>query len=264
MPDVGGLIRGWRRKRRMTQQDLAEAAEVSTRHLSCLETGKARPSQEMVLVLGSAMDMPLRARNTLLMAAGFAPAYRQHDLDAPEMASVRLALDFLLKQAEPYGAVVLDRTWHVIQVNRAFELLGVMLGSPVLPGDNLLRLLFTGKGLREVITNWEELARDTLQRLHREAIITQDEALFALFEELLAVPGVPASWRRDDPEEASALVVPMNLRVMGQELSMFTTVTTLGTPVDVTLSELRIESYFPATPETEAFVRQVVVPALDV
>jgi transcriptional regulator with XRE-family HTH domain len=250
---VGELVRHWREHRRMSQADLSVAAEVSTRHLSCLERGVARPSREMVLVLASALEVPLRERNTLLRAAGFAPAYRQTELGAPEMAEIRHALELMLANHAPHGAVVVDRTWNVVLANRPWRRVFGTLGG----GDgpvNLLRATFDPNGLKPHLSNWEEVARGTLERVRREALTDGDPELQALYEELLAMPGVPPSLRRPS-WEAPPLVLPVRLRVGDAELSLFTTIATLGTPTDVTLSELRIEQYHPADAATDAWVR---------
>lgn len=253
---VGDLVRHWREHRRLSQADLASVAEVSTRHLSCVERGKARPSRQMVLVLASALEVPLRERNAWLRAAGFAPAYRETDLGAPEMGQVRLALELMLARHEPFGAVVVDRTWNVLLANRpwraVFELL---LGGPA-GATNLLRATFDPRGLKPFLLNWEEVARATLERVRREALVEGDPELEALYEELVAMPDVPASIRRRDFDRAPPLVIPVKLAVGGEVISLFTTITTLGTPTDVTLSELRIEAYHPADAATDAWVRR--------
>lgn len=258
MEHVGGLLRHWRTKRRLSQQQLAFDAEVSPRHLSCLETGKSKPSREMVLVLTSALDMPLRERNAVLQAAGFAPAYRQTDLDDPRMASVRQALDFLLEQSEPYGAVVVDRLWNVVKMNRALQTLSrVFLGTDT-HADNLLQYTFTT--MRPYIVNFEEVAQATLHRVRREAVQTGDDELHAQYEALAAL--VPDTSSRDDWDNHPSLLLPVSFQKGPVRLDFFTTLTTLGTPQDVTLSELRIESYFPANPETDALVRSFTSPSL--
>lgn len=253
---VGTLLRHWRTTRRLSQLALAEAAEISTRHLSCLETGKAKPSREMVLVLASALEVPLRERNTLLMTAGFAPAYRATNLDAPELAQVRRAVDFLLERAEPYGVLVMDRRWDLVKANRPWDLLATaVLGRRLQPGENLLELTLRDDGFKPVIRNWESVARDLLRRLHREAVGEGDEELADMVEALASLPGVPQDWRAELWQRAPGITLDLHLEVMGQSLRLFTTVTTLGTPMDVTLSELRIEHYFPADVETEAVMR---------
>jgi transcriptional regulator with XRE-family HTH domain len=256
MEHAGGLIRHWRTKRRMSQQQLAHDAEVSARHLSCVETGKARPSREMVLVLSSALDIPLRERNAVLQAAGHAPAYRETDLDDPRMAPIKAALTFLLRQSEPYGAVVVDRLWNVVMMNGALERLSTTMMGEVARPRNLLRFTFTA--LRPYIENFDEVAASTLHRVRREAVQTGDDELHALYEELAA--HVPHLEGRDDWDDHPSLLLPVRFAKGPVHLDFFTTLTTLGTPQDVTLSELRIESYFPATPATDTLVRAMVGP----
>ncbi len=257
METVGSLIRHWRKRRRMSQLDLATDAEVSTRHLSFLETGRSAPSREMVLVLGSALEIPLRGRNTLLRAAGFAPAYRHTDLEAPEMAQVRSALEFVLKKSEPYGAVVVNNTWDVLMMNEPLCALSIWLtGEPPKLPSNLLKNTFDPDGLKPFIKNWEDVARTTLDRLHREAMHHAD--VEELYEELLAMPGVPQDWRHVDWSRSPSLLIPVTLAKDGLELSFFTTITRLGAPIDVTASELAIESYYPADEQTEAAIRMII------
>lgn len=257
MENVGTLLRHWRTHRRMSQLDLAHEAEVSTRHLSFLENGKAKPSREMVLVLSSALEVPLRERNTLLRAAGFAPAYRETDLDAPEMAPVRRALDFLLAKQEPYGAVVVDRTWNVLMGNTPFRTLGAWLGvDPDATERNLLVQTFSEDGLKPFIENWDDVARSILDRAHREAV--DDAEAAELFERLASMPGVPSDWRVADWGRAPDLLIPVVLCKDGLRLAFYTTVTRLGSPIDVTASELRIESYYPADAATERAVAMLM------
>ncbi|MEZ4234946.1 MAG: helix-turn-helix transcriptional regulator [Myxococcota bacterium] len=260
MSQVGALVRDWRTRRRLSQADLADQAEVSTRHLSCIERGRAHPSREMVLVLASALDVPLRERNTLLQAAGFAPAYRETDLGDPQMAQVRQALDLVLAGHEPYAAVVVDRTWDVVRTNAPWRLLAAQILGRTDGPPNLLRAIFDPDGLRPHLVNWEEVARATLQRLRREATVEGDEALLALYHELRG--RAPDHVLRDEASAPPPLLIPVRLRVGDTVLSLFTTLTTLGTPTDVTLSELRIEQYFPADAATAAWVRDTVAPLL--
>lgn len=259
MTAVGPMLRQWRETRRMSQHDLAAAAEVSQRHLSHLETGKARPSAQMVLVLASALDVPLRERNALLGAAGFAPAYRETDLSQPELAQVRRALDFLLKQAEPYAAVVVDRTWTVRQRNGPMDLVTRwLLGDPLPPSaGNMMESLFDPAGYRPFIADWEGLAKTMLQYVHREAA-SGDPRVVALMERLLSYPGVPRDWASLDVHAVPGVLLPFSLVRDGVRLNLFSTITTLGTPVDLTLQELRIETYFPADDATEGIVRTLL------
>jgi len=262
---VGGLLRQWRVRRRMSQLDLALAAEVSARHLSFLETGRAQPSRQMLLLLASVLEVPLRERNALLHAGGFAPVYRESALDDPALAGILHALELILRQHEPLGAVALDRHWNVVMVNAAYaRFLGLLATAVEVPEPftlappprlNALRLLFDPAGVRSHLVNWEAVAREVLGRVHREAVRSGDHEVQALLEELLAAPGVPAGWREPDLESAPALVLPVELRVGECTARFFTTLTTLGAPLDVTLEELRIESFHAADTDTEALMR---------
>ena len=247
------LLRHWRHARGVSQLALAADAEVSIRHLSFLETGRARPSREMVERLTVALDVPLADRNAVLMAAGFAPVYGQRELGAPELARVRRALDFILRQQEPYPAIVVDGRWDVVMRNdaarRVFDL---FLDSPPLgrrEARNALRATFHPDGLRRFIVNWEELAGALVAQVHRDAAASPDAA--ALRDELLAYPGVPARWRTPDPGVTAPPLLTMRLQRGDLRLAFFSTITVLATPQDVTLQQLRIECFHPADAETE-------------
>jgi len=254
---VGELLRRWRKTRRMSQLDLAGDAEVSTRHISYLENGRSRPSREMLLVLASAMEVPLRERNTMLAAAGFAPAYRETDLDDPEVAHIVKAMRFLLDQAAPYGAAAVDRSWRLIEANAPMQrILSFLLGPGWdRPEVNLIKLTFEAGGLRPFIVNFTDVAAELLSRLHSENTTDPDPARVELMRELLVLPGIEAIWRTCRGMDKPALLVPFHLRKDGMEARLFTTITTLGTPTDITLQELRIESYFPADEASDALMR---------
>jgi transcriptional regulator with XRE-family HTH domain len=262
---VGALLRRWRTARRLSQLDLALAAEVSPRHLSFLETGRSRPSRQMLLILGSVLDLPLRERNALLLAAGFSGAYHETALDEPRMSAMRSALELILRQHEPFGAVAMDRHWNVVMINEAYaRFVAALLGPSVTPAPftvvpsprpNALRLLFEPQGFRPHVANWNEVARELLVRVHREALWSGDPATRALLSDLLASPGVPADWREPDLEASPSLVVPVELRLGEQTVRFFSTLTTLGAPQDITLQELRIESFHAADAETEQLMR---------
>jgi transcriptional regulator with XRE-family HTH domain len=247
----------------MSQLALATEAEISTRHLSFLETGRAQPSREMVLLLAGVLDVPLRDQNMLLTAAGYAPVYRETPLAAPEVAEVRRALGFMLAQQEPYPAIVVDRLWNVVMQNDATgRVLGAFLDADAareVPGPrNVVRLTFHPRGLRPWIANFEAVAGPLIQQIHREAVGgVPDEATRELLAELLAYPGVPARWRTPDTTAMSSPVLPLVLRRGDVTARFFTTIATLGTPLDVTLQELRVESFFPADDATEQFTRRL-------
>lgn len=256
---VGGLLRQWRERRRMSQLDLSLEAEISARHLSFVETGRAHPSRDMVLLLARVLDVPPRARNELLVAAGFAPMYRERPLDAPEMSQVRRALDFMLRQQEPYPALVLDRHWNILMTNEAS---GRVLGLFLDPGEtealgvpNAMRLTYHPRALRPYIVNWEATAAALIQWLHRDLIRGGGDETRLLLEELLSYPDVPRQWRTLDLDASTAPFLAIELRRGEFHLKFFTTLASLGTPYDITLHELRIESFFPADDATEEAAR---------
>jgi transcriptional regulator with XRE-family HTH domain len=248
---VGGLLRQWRAARRLSQLALALDADVSSRHLSFVETGRAQPSREMVLRLADALSVPLRERNALLLSAGFAPLFRETDLEAPEMVAARQAVEFILAHQEPYPAIVVDRHWNVLRANGATQrILGRFLAAPPAGPLNAMRLVFHPGGLRPFVENWEEVAGALMERLHREAAGPPDEETRALRDELLACPGVPARWRTPELDRPPAPLLSIVYRKDDLRLAFFTTITTFGTPQDVTLQELRIECFFPADEAT--------------
>lgn len=250
---VGPLLKKWRVSRNLSQERLAEIAEISTRHLSFVETGKSSPSREMVLVLGNALELPLRSRNELLLAAGFAPVYRSSPLEGDDLAPVRRALDHILKSHEPFPAIVVDRTWNLLQMNNGARRLLAHYVQKMY--RNALDALFDPAGVRPFIVNWEEVAGGIIQRLHHEiAIEPEDRDRVALLASLLAYPDVPSSFHRVNQTEVRPFV-SVHLRRDGVDAQFFTTLTTLGTPLDVTAEELRIESWFASDEATERFVR---------
>ena len=249
-PAVGVLLRDWRQRRRMTQMDLALEAGVSTRHLSFVETGRSTPSADMVKQLAEQLDVPLRERNELLLAAGYAPAYGQRDLDAPEMGPVREALDRVLAGHEPFPAVVVDRHWGMIAGNSAIPLLTAGVGEHLLePPVNVLRLTLHPQGMAPRIANLAEWRAHLLDRLGRQAVVSGDPALSALYDELAALPGGGEAAPSQDLAGAE-IAVELRLRHDGGELRFISTYTTFGTAVDVTVSELSIEAFFPADAAT--------------
>lgn len=256
----GRLLRQWRALRGMSQLRLASEAGTSTRHLSFVETGRSQPSREMVLRLAEALDVPLRERNALLAAAGFAALYRESGLAAPQMEPVSRALAFLLDRHEPFPAYLVDRCWRVLRGNaaaaRSFSRFAgsadVWRESP----PNLLRLTLHPEGLRPWIVNWSDVAGALVTRLQREvAFARTDDALAELLDEVLRIPDLPASSLVPDLERPAAPVLPLHLKRGDLELRVFSTITTLGTPMDVTVQELRIESFMPADPASEALLR---------
>ncbi|KRE88883.1 XRE family transcriptional regulator [Frateuria sp. Soil773] len=254
---MGNLLREWRAARRLSQLALALDAGTSARHLSCIETGKAQPSREMVVRLADALGMPLRQRNALLAAAGFAPGYAETPLATPELAQVRRAIEFILVQQEPYPAFLLNRHWDVLMANRAAMRVNrfVMDGRPARHA-NMLRQFFDPEDLRMAVANWEEVASDLLRHLHQAvAADPADAGARALLDEVLGYPGVPAHWRMRELEAAPSPLLTTVLRRGERELRFFSTITTFGTPRDVTVDELHIECCFPVDEATAELCR---------
>ncbi len=251
MNQIGPLLKTWRSRRRLSQLDLALEAGVSTRHLSFVETGRARPSEQMVLHLAEQLDVPLRERNRLLLAAGYAPVYAQRALDAPELGPVKDALDQLLASHEPFPAIVVDRGWNLVAANRAIAMLTEGAAPQLLePPVNALRLALHPDGMAKRIINYGEWRAHLLRDLAAQADASGDDALYALHEELKAYPG-----EQGEPAE-QAVFVPLRIRgPQDQELRFLSTRTTFATAVDVTVSELAIESFFPADAPTAAAIR---------
>jgi len=260
MSAVGALIQHWRKARRLSQLALAAEAAVSTRHLCFIETGRASPSRDMVLKLAAVLDVPLRERNTMLLAAGFAPAYRESTLDEPALAAVRGALDAILSQQEPYPAVVMNRDWDIRRGNdaakRFFDYL--LDGRETAGSGNVLRMMFHPDGVRPYVVNWPDVARALVARVQREAIGgVADEPARRLLAEVLSYPEVPAALRTVDPTVPLVPVIPVRFAKDDQRFDFFSTVTTLGTPQDVTVQELRIECFFPADEPTRTAARRL-------
>ena len=250
---VGPLLRGWRRRRRLSQLELAIEAGVSARHVSFVETGRARPSAEMLLRLAERLDVPLRERNGLLLAAGYAPVYEERDLDAADMEPVRRALELVLRGHEPYPAAVVDGTWELLRGNRGIGLLteGVDRGL-LAPPVNVLRVSLHPDGLAPRIVNLGEWRAHLLERLGRQIAATGEPSLRTLLAEL---EGYPAPEADGTAESLGDVCVPLRLRTPRGELSFISTIATFGTAVDITVAELAIESFFPADDATAAAVR---------
>ncbi len=243
---VGALLREWRERRRLSQLELSIQANISTRHLSFVETGRSRPTSDMILRLTEQLDVPLRERNQLLLAGGFAPAYPQNELDGPQLSAVRAALRQLLAGHEPYPAVVVDRTWTLVEANASVALLTEGAAAELLaPPVNVLRLSLHPDGMAPRIANLAEWRAHLLGRLHRQALATGDPALHDLHEELRSYPG-----GETEPPGPTDVVVPLRYRREGVELSFFSISAVFGTPLDVTVAELAIESFFPADEAT--------------
>ena len=254
---VGGLLRQWRQRRRLSQLDLACDAGISTRHLSFLETGRAQPSRDMVLLLSEQLDVPIRERNVLLVAAGFAPIFPERALDDPALAAARAAIDLVLDRQKPYSAFALDRHWRIAASNAALpELYEDVAPELMQPPVNALRLSLHPRGLAPRIANLAEWRGHLLYRLRRQVELTVDAALIELLREVSAYPG-----GSHPPAQTSLLeheiVVPFRIKTAGDILSFFSLTTVFGSPVEVALSELALELFFPADDATDAAVRRM-------
>ncbi len=260
---LGRLLREWRLSRRLSQLDLALDANISARHLSCVETGKAQASRELVLRLADALDVPLRERNALLVAAGFAPRYPESTLATPALAQVRRAIEAILAQQEPYPAFLLNRHWDVLAANAAAVRVNrFVLGGRDSRHTNMLRQFFDPHDLRAAVANWEEVAGGLIHHLHSlVAAAPGDETARALLAEVLAYPGVPSRWRRRDADGGATPLLTTVLRRDGTELHFFSTITTFGTPRDVTIEELHIECCFPVDETTAQCCRELAATA---
>jgi transcriptional regulator with XRE-family HTH domain len=256
-PRVGELLRDWRQRRRLSQMDLSNEAQVSARHLSFVETGRSKPSRELLMHLAEHLDVPLRERNSLLLAAGYAPTYRQSVLGADEMAPVRDALDKILHGHEPFPAVVVDRHWDLVSANRpAMEILTDGVAPTLLaPVPNAMRVSLHPDGLAPKIANLAEYSAHLLERLHRQFAGSGDPQLAALIDELREYPGVSEGQGASPPDPATQLFVPLVLRHRGRELRFFSTLATFGTALDITIAELAVESFFPADQATAGALR---------
>jgi transcriptional regulator with XRE-family HTH domain len=251
---IGEYLREWRQRRHLSQLDLAVDAEISARHLSFVETGRAAPSRDMVLKLAERLNVPLRERNVLLVSAGYAPAFPQRTLDDPALKSVRAAIDLVLKAHEPNPALAYDRHWNLVTANRMVAplLAGVpvrLLGQPI----NILRLAFHPEALAARTVNLAEWCGHLLERVHRQCEATADPELIKLYSELKAYP-IPA---RTMPLPADSVAIPFKLRHDGHVLSFVSTTMVFGTPVDITLSELALETFFPADEITAERLRAI-------
>jgi transcriptional regulator with XRE-family HTH domain len=260
MATVGTLLREWRQRRRLSQLALACEADVSSRHVSFLETGRAKPSREMVLLLAERLDVPLRERNALLIAAGFAPVFAERPLADPALDVARRAVDLVLKGHEPYPALAIDRHWTLVAANRAVApMLAGIDPSLLQPPVNVLRLSLHPGGIAPRIVNASEWRSHIVERLRRQVAATADVTLSALLDELrrypLADDGVA---RQEAPSDFGGVFVPLRLRTEAGVMSFVSTTTIFGTPVDITLSELAIESFFPADAATAAALQTAV------
>jgi transcriptional regulator with XRE-family HTH domain len=254
----GSLLRHWRTGRRLSQLALATEAGISTRHLSFLETGRAQPSRPMVELLAGMLDVPLGERNSLLLAAGFAPAYDRRPLSAPDLQPVQRALDFILKQQEPYPAVVIDGASNILKRNSASQrVFGLFVDPSEGPIPNTIRSMFHPRGLRQYVVNWEDLAVRLLYRLHHDAATGTNQAALQLREEVMSYPGVASLWNVVDVDRLAPALRTMKLKKAEWSFAFFFTVSTIGMPCDVSLEDLKVMCFFPADRATEEAVRRV-------
>lgn len=261
----GPVLRDWRSLRKLSQLELSLQAGISQRHLSFLESGRSRPSREMVLALAETLDVPLRERNGLLGAAGFAAIYRERTLQGPDMEPVRRALEMTLKHHEPYPAVVVDREWNLVMTNNASLRLFGLLDNPIALwartcGDgpqNVLKLTFHPQGLQPYIANWASLGPAMLNRVQREAAGAPLSGSTALLNDLLSYSSVPGHWKHPDWEQPLSPVLSMDIHKSGLTIRLFTMIASFGTPQDITVDELRVETFFPADSDTEKLMQQL-------
>jgi transcriptional regulator with XRE-family HTH domain len=258
----GARLRWWRERCGLSQLGLAGLAETSQRHLSFLESGRAKPSREMVLRLAAVLQLPLRQQNELLLLAGFAPVWRESDLAAPELAAVNRALDHMLAQQGPYPAFVVDRRWNLLRANAGAARLIELLSGPTSPQPatanavNLADALMSPAGLRPTIVNWDEVALYFLRGVQADAFADGTPETAGLLRRLLAYPGVPSLAQAPTLEDPQAPVLAIHFRKKATSLRLFTTIATLGTPQDVTVQEIRIECFFPADDESARLFRE--------
>jgi transcriptional regulator with XRE-family HTH domain len=258
---IGPLLRSWRQRRHLSQLDLAVEADISARHVSFLETGRALPSREMLTRLCERLDIPLRDRNALMLAAGYAPMYPERSLDDPALKEARAAIEMVLSGHEPYPALAVDRHWTLISANRALTRFLTGISPDLLqPPVNVLRLTLHPKGIAPKIVNFAQWRAHVLVRLRHQADVTADPLLEELLKELSAYPAPERELQTHDaprPDGYGSMVVPLKLQGATGVISLFSTTTVFGTPLDVTLSELAIESFFPADAETAQHLREV-------
>ena len=252
---VGSQLRQWRQRRHLSQLDLAGDAQISARHLSFVETGRSQPSREMILHLADQLEVPMRERNVLLVAAGFAPIFAERSLDDPALAPARAAIDAVIEGHKPYPCFALDRHWNVVASNRALQELYEGVAEELLkPPVNAMRLSLHPKGVAPRIENLGEWRAHLLHQLRQRIELTADPKLIALQKEVLSYPAPPAPAHI---VPGDAIVIPFKVRIKAGLLSFFTTTMMFGSPVEVTLSELAIESFFPADEATRALVQKL-------
>ncbi len=258
-PTIGTHLRDWRQRRRLSQLDLACEANISPRHLSFVETGRSTPSREMILHLAEQLQIPMRERNVLLVAAGYAPVFVERSLDDPALSAMRGAIDLVLEGHKPYPAFAIDRHWQIVSSNSALPQLyeGVaphLMARPV----NVMRLSLHPDGLAPRVVNLPEWRAHLLDRLRQQIDLTADPGLVALMQELVSYPGA-SRLDKVAPHNYSGVVVPFRIATSGGELSFFSTTMIFGTPVDITLAELAVETFFPADSVTVERVQRLLL-----
>ncbi|MFG2868338.1 helix-turn-helix domain-containing protein [Streptomyces sp. NPDC048338] len=256
---VGPLLRGWREQRRLSQLELALRADSSARHISFVETGRSRPSEEMILRLAEHLDVPMRERNTLLLAAGYAPRYAESTLDEPRLEALREGIEQLLAGYDPYPALVVDGAYTVVAANRGIGML--MEGLPehlLTPPMNAMRITLHPEGLAPRILNLREWRGHLLAQMERQIGLARSESLRELYEEVAGYPlpaGPGGGADREDPQPYPYFALPMRIEHDGRVLSFVSSISTFNTPMDVTVAELAIETFLPADPATVAYLR---------
>jgi transcriptional regulator with XRE-family HTH domain len=249
---AGDLLRQWRTSRRLSQLDLALEARVSARHVSWLETGKAQPSREMLVRLADTLEIPLRERNALFVAARYAPEYPETQLDSPELAQALRAIEIILEHHEPYPGFVINRHWDILKTTKGAMRVASFLGGGM--HSNMLRQFFDPNDLRAAVANWSDVARDLLRHLHAEiALAPSDRTAKELLAEVFRYPGVPREWRQRNLSVAPTPLLTVVFCKNDRELRFFSAITTFGAPRDVTLDDVRIECAFPADQATAEF-----------
>lgn len=257
----GELLKEWRNRRRISQLDLAYDTEISPKHLSFIETGRSQPSREMVMRLAEQLEIPLRERNVLLASAGFAPVFQEKKLDDAEMSAVKAAIDVILKGHEPNPAIAIDRRWNLHAMNKAAELLTTMVDAKLLePPVNVLRFCLHPDGLAKHIVNYFEWRHHLIEHLERQVQITGDALLAALVAELHEYPPPRGAVRpRSNDGFGFNVAAPLKLKTPAGELSFMSVTTVFGTPIEITLEELAIESFFPADAATAEFLAKAAL-----
>ena len=261
----GALLRSWRSARRLSQLELSLISNVSQRHLSFLESGRGRPSRQMIFQLAGALDIPLREQNDLLQAAGFATAFRCSPLDTRAMEPVRQALEMVLAHHDPYPAIVVDRDWNLLMANQGMNTLLALAGEQEslwqrTCGDgprNIMRLCLHPQGLRPLIGNWEVAAPPIMARLLREQTTAPSEGISSLLSMLREDDSIPLRWHQPEPSQQLAPVLALELVVGDHRLNLFSMISTFGTPQDVTTDELRVETSFPADTASASLLREL-------